>query len=91
MKRSSLVFSMTFLCLGVVVCAVQARAAVCLDIQEVTGQSEEEEAAKRAIQARIDASIEASKRRDLETRLAGLTPDWTGKLKDGDSVTRRDQ
>ncbi|HUQ33048.1 MAG TPA: alpha/beta fold hydrolase, partial [Pyrinomonadaceae bacterium] len=46
--------------------------------------------AKRAIQARIDASIEASKKRDLETRLAVLTPDWTGKLKDGDSVTRRD-
>jgi acetyl esterase/lipase len=81
---------MTFLCFNIVVCAGQARGAICLDIQEVAGQSEEEEAAKRAIQARIDASIEASKRRDLETRLAGLAPDWTGKLKDGDSVTRRD-
>jgi acetyl esterase/lipase len=89
MKRSSLVISITFFCLNILICAGQARGAVCLDIREVTGQSEEEEA-KRAIQARIDASIEASKRRDLETRLAGLTPDWSGKLKDGDSVTRRD-
>ncbi|HUQ31026.1 MAG TPA: hypothetical protein VM095_02855, partial [Pyrinomonadaceae bacterium] len=89
MKRSSLVLSVTFFCLNILICAGQARAAVCMNMQEVSGQSEAEETAKRAIQARIDASIEASKKRDLETRLAVLTPDWTGKLKDGDSVTRR--
>ncbi len=87
MKRLPLFFSITFLCLNIMVCANQTSGAVCIDIQEATGQSAEEEA-KQAIQARIDASIEASKRNDLETRLAGLASDWTGKLKDGDSVTR---
>jgi acetyl esterase/lipase/TolA-binding protein len=87
MKRLLGFFSLIFLCLNIMICAKQASGAVCIDIQEATSQSAEDEA-KQAIQTRIDASIEASKRRDLETRLAGLTSDWTGKLKDGDTITR---
>lgn len=56
------------------------------------GQSDaqRENEVKRAIQARIDASIEASKKKDLAARLAGLAPDFTGKLKDGQTVTKQD-
>jgi acetyl esterase/lipase/G:T/U-mismatch repair DNA glycosylase len=89
MKRLPGFFSLTFLCLNIMICAGQASGAVCIDIQETTSQSAEEEA-KREIQARLDASVEAMKRKDMAARLAGFAPGFTGKLKDGDTITAQD-
>ena len=52
--------------------------------------SREEVRAQREIQARLDASVEAMRRKDLAARLANLAPGFTGKLKDGDVVTAKD-
>jgi acetyl esterase/lipase len=54
-----------------------------------TSQSREEEA-KRAIQARIDAALEAMKKKDMAGRLVNLAPDFTAKRKDGDTMTAKE-
>jgi acetyl esterase/lipase/TolA-binding protein len=88
MKQLLLFLSIIFLCLNLMFGAATTSTQAAANPQQAMSQAEEE--AKRAIQARIDASIEASKHHDLATRLEVLAPDWTGKLKDGDSVTRKD-
>ncbi|MDT4896298.1 MAG: hypothetical protein QOH25_1375 [Acidobacteriota bacterium] len=89
MKRFFIFFAIAAFCLnnlsGMIETSPQDAAA-----NPTTSQSREEDEAKRAIQARIDATIEASKRRDLSARMEVLSPDWTGKLKDGDSITRNE-
>jgi acetyl esterase/lipase len=45
---------------------------------------------RRAIQARIDASIDAMRRDDVAGQLANLAPDYTVKTVSGDVVTRRE-
>lgn len=77
MKRFSLLLAITFLCLN-------ARAAYAQKL------GPEEEEAKRAIEARIAESVEAMRRKDTPARLAGFTPDWRGKLKDGEIITLKD-
>jgi len=52
--------------------------------------SREEAEAKRAIEARIAASVEALRKKDMAARLEGFAPDWTGKLKDGDVITLKE-
>jgi TolA-binding protein len=85
MKRL-LVLSLTFFCLSVLM-NLQETAA-----QHVASQaaSRSEEAAKREIQARLDASLEAMKRKDMAGRMAIFAPGYTGKLKDGDIITEKD-
>ncbi len=46
------------------------------------------EVARREIQARIDASIQADARKDLAARLELFTPDYTVELLDGQLITR---
>ncbi len=86
MKRLLLFLAVTFLCLNVLIGVRETRAQNAAS--PTTSQSEEE--VKREIQARIDASVEAMKRKDMAARLAGLAPGFTGKLKDGDVVTAKD-
>ena len=86
MKRLLLFLTTTFLCLNITVGIRKSSAQNAAG--STTSQSEEE--AKRGIQARIDASVEAMKKKDMAARLEGLAPDFTGKLKDGDIVTAKD-
>lgn len=86
MKRLLLILAIIFLCLNILINVRETRAQNAASA--TTSQSEEE--AKREIQARIDASIEAMKRKDMAARLAGLAPGFKGKLKDGDVVTAKD-
>jgi TolA-binding protein len=86
MKRLLLFFAIVFLCLNTLIGVREASAQTAAS--PMTSRSEEE--ARREIQARIDASIEAMKRKDMAARLAGLAPGFTGKLKDGDVVTAKE-
>lgn len=88
MKRFLLSLTITFLCLNILIGVNNASAQTEASAQQ--GMSRSEEEAKREIQARIDASLEAMKRKDMAARLAGLAPGFTGKLKDGDVVTAKD-
>lgn len=85
MKRFSLFLALTFLCLNALAVVTEIRA------QTARPQlSREEEEAKRAIEARLAASLEAMRRKDVRSRLEGFTPDWKGKLKDGEMITLKD-
>ncbi|MBA2733496.1 MAG: hypothetical protein H0U54_11455, partial [Acidobacteria bacterium] len=86
MKRLLLFLTITFLCLNITVGVRESSAQNAAG--STTSQSEDE--AKREIQARLDASVEAMKKKDMTARLAGLAPGFTGKLKDGDVVTAKD-
>jgi acetyl esterase/lipase len=80
MKRFLLSLAITFLCLNALVGAGVVRA------QKLSPEEE----AKRAIEARIAQSVEAMRRHDTPTRLAGFLPDWRGKKNDGEVMTLKD-
>lgn len=79
MKRHLLSLSVILLCLNVLCAQTPARKL-----------SPEEEEAKRAIEARLAASVEAMRRKDLRSRLEGFTPDYRAKQIDGDVMTLKD-
>jgi tetratricopeptide (TPR) repeat protein len=85
MKRL-LFFSITFFCLSLSMGLKQTSAQNTASV----GLSQSEEVAKREIQARLDASIEAMKKKDMASRLEMFAPGYTAKLKDGDTMTRQD-
>ena len=89
MKRLLLCLVTTFLCLNLLIGGRGASAQAVLPT-EPQKLSRSEEEAKRAIEARLAASIEAMRRKDTAARLEGFAPDWTGKLKDGEVVTLKD-
>jgi acetyl esterase/lipase/TolA-binding protein len=86
MKRLLLCLTTIFLCLNGLIGVSETWA----QQPNSSTPSQSEEEARREIQARIDASVEAMKRKDMAARLANLAPGFTGKLKDGDVVTAKD-
>lgn len=88
MKRLLVFLASAFLWLNILTVANSSSAQAASNTQQATSQSEEE--ARREIQARIDASVEDMKKKDMAARLANLAPGFTGKLKDGDVVTAQD-
>jgi len=64
-------------------------AVVCVCALLIPPAAAQEADARRDIQARIDASIEAMRRNDVEGQLANMTPDFTVKQIDGDVADRR--
>ena len=94
MKRFSLLLASTFLCLNVLAGVGEIRAQTTTPAQEQQQQQRkltpEEEEAKRAIEARLAASVEAMRRKDLRARLEGFLPDWTGKQTNGEIMTLKD-
>jgi acetyl esterase/lipase/TolA-binding protein len=88
MKRLLPVLSIAFLYLNILVGLWEASAQTVPATQRALSQSEEE--AKRAIEARLAASVEALRRKDVPARLEGFAPDWKGKLKDGEIITLKD-
>src|SRR3954464_15688420 len=66
----------------------QAMARITPDLQQALSREEEE--AKLAIEKRVAASVEALRRKDLTARMEGFAADWTGKLKDGETITLKD-
>jgi hypothetical protein len=88
MKRLLIFLGIAAFCLNSLSGVKQTSAQTAPSAQQA--MSREEEEAKRAIQARIDASVEAMKKKDMAARLENLAPGFTGKLKDGDTVTAAD-
>ncbi|HKR00463.1 MAG TPA: alpha/beta hydrolase fold domain-containing protein [Pyrinomonadaceae bacterium] len=88
MKRLFCFLAIVSLSLNFSIVVNKALAQTAPAAQQTLSQSEEE--AKRAIEARLSASIEAMRRKDLAARLELVTPNWTGKLKDGEIITVKD-
>jgi acetyl esterase/lipase/TolA-binding protein len=88
MKRMPVFLSIIFLCLNIAAGVNEAWAQTASATQQTLSQAEEE--AKRAIEARLAASIEAMRRKDVAARMEGFASDWTGKLKDGEVITLKD-
>jgi acetyl esterase/lipase/TolA-binding protein len=87
--KPSLIFLLLFvLALNQSMSAGKAAAQTSNAAQQAMSQSEEE--ARRAIEARVAASVEALRRKDIVARMESFAPDWTGKLKDGEVITLKD-
>lgn len=90
MKRFLILLASTFLCLNLLAGVSETCAQTTPPAPQQRQLSREEEEAKRAIEARLAESVEAMKRRDTPARLALFTPDWRGKMKDGEMMTLKD-
>lgn len=89
MKRSLSLFVFLILTFNVITTIKSAFAQNSSTTNEASQAAREDEA-KRAIEARIAASVEALRKKDMAARMEGFASDWTGKLKDGEVITLKD-
>lgn len=89
MKHLLLPLLALFLCLNGILLLESALAQDRSTNTRQTAKRQSEDEVKRAIQAQIDASIAAMKKRDLQARMNGLAPDFKGKLLTGEIIDRQ--